>query len=56
MAARFTDENYTVLNCVIYCGAVARRVECPSEVPVWGNSIDMGSNHAAAKGARKSWY
>ena len=33
-------------------GAVAQSEERPSKGSVWCNSIDVGSNHAAAKGAR----
>ena len=33
---------------------MAQLVERPSEVPVWCNSTDVGSNHAAAKCVRKT--
>ena len=36
------------MQCSKCRGAVAPLVECPSEVPVWCNSTDMDSKHAAA--------
>ena len=35
-------------------GPVAQLVECPSKVPVWCNSSDVGWNHAVAKGRMKN--
>ena len=35
--------------------AVAQMQDCPSKVPVWCNSTNVGSNHAAVLGGRQKF-
>ena len=49
----FKSINWTVIlsliKLTVTClGAIAKSVERPLKVPVWCNSTDVGSNHAAA--------